>query len=338
MARMRRTAISVLSSALLISCGPGSDSEAVPDAGAESAATATRAIQIISSFPETGSSSRTARIIAPEIEAYFGRAVEIHYNPGGRGGDIGARMAANASPEDLTLFIGTVGNISLLPNILAEYDVDPSQDFRAVTQLTVTPDVLVVYAGLGVTSLDELVAHATERAEPLSYSHIAPFSIHRIEFLELLDVLGIAAHNDPSVRGSAAAMEAVASGVIELAITTAPYVAPLVKAGSVLPLVVANDSRLPMYPEVPTMTESGIAIPHGSWAGAFVPAATSDEDTERMFRAIEAALNDPDVIGQLGELGMIAAPSASPAAFAAYMAEERVRLGQVAEFFDVREN
>lgn len=294
-------------------------------------------IHIISSFGEAGSSSQTIRIVAPLLEEHFQRPVEIHYSEVGKGGSIGAETAANAPNDQMTLFVGSVGNIALLPNILSSYEVDPLKDFRAVTLLTVTPDVLVVNAGLGVSTLEDLVAYAGESTKPLSYSHIAPFSIHRMEFVEILNALGAEAINDDSIRGSARAMEAVANGSIDLAMTTAPYVAPLVEAGSAVPLAVANETRLPAYPNVPTMKESGIPIEHGSWAGAFVPAATSAEDTEQMFRALRRALTDENVIAQLAALGMVAAPSDSPESFETYIAEETERLGAVAKTYGIRE-
>jgi tripartite-type tricarboxylate transporter receptor subunit TctC len=132
-------------------------------------------------------------------------------------------------------------------------------------------------------------------------------------------------------------MEAVANGSIDLAMTTAPYVAPLVEAGAVVPLAVANETRLPAYPDVPTMLESGIPIEHGSWAGAFVPAATSAEDTQQMFQALRQALTDENVIAQLAELGMVAAPSASPDAFTQYITDETARLGAVVKAYGIRE-
>ena len=310
----------------LAACDSEVEEEASPDP-----------IHIISSFGESGSSSQTIRILAPSLEEYFQRPVEIHYSEVGKGGSIGPETAARASADQLTLFVGSVGNIALLPNILESYAVDPLEDFRAVTHLTVTPDVLIVNAGLGVSTLEELVAYANDSADPLSYSHIAQYSIHRMEFVEILNALGVDAVNDDSIRGSARAMEAVANGSIDMAMTTAPYVAPLVEAGSVVPLAVANDSRLRAYPDVPTMAESGIPIEHGSWAGAFVPAATSAEDAEHMFRALQRALADEDVVAQLAALGMAAAPSDSPEAFEAYIIEETERLGAVAKAYGIRE-
>jgi len=317
---------------LLAACGGETDgnSQSLTAAGAP--------LHIISSFTEAGSSSRTIRILAPKLEEYLNRPIEIHYNEGGRGGDVGAQAAANAPADQLTLFVGTVGNISLLPSILTSYEVDPLRDFQPITQLTVTPDVLIANAGLGVSTLDELVGYADQQDEPLSYSHIAPFSIHRMEFAEILAALEIDARNDESIRGSAAAMAAVADGSIDLAMTTAPFVAPLVAAGSVQPLAVANETRLPAYPDVLTMEEYGIAIPHGSWAGAFVPAATSVTDTDAIFQALVRALNDGEVIAQLAELGMVAAPSGSPNEFRAYIEMEQARLGAVARAHNISED
>jgi tripartite-type tricarboxylate transporter receptor subunit TctC len=325
--------------AFFLVCLVACESEVEPQVATQVAAeVAPDPVHIISSFPETGSSARTIRILAPSIEAYFQRPVEIHYNQGGKGGDIGARMAASAPADQLTIFVGTVGNIALLPNILSSYEIEPLRDFQAVTHLTVTPDVLIVNASLGVTTLDELVAYAKASDEPLTYSHIAPLSIHRMEFLEVLNTLGIEATNDESIRGSVKAMQAVANGTVDLVMTTAPYVAPMVADGSVVPLAVANHARLPAFPDVPTMQESGIAIDHGSWSGALVPAATSAKDREQVFLALQRALTDEGVVAQLAELGMIAAPSDSPQEFADYIAAETARLGIVARAYGVQED
>jgi tripartite-type tricarboxylate transporter receptor subunit TctC len=310
----------------------------IPVIAQQNTAASTEPVHIILSFTAVGSSSRTTQILAPKLEEYLNRPVELIYNEGGRGGDVGARRAAAADPGQLTLFIGTVGNVTLLPNISASYDLDPLVDFRPVTQLTVTPDVLIAHSGLGINSLEDLVAYASKSNEPISYSHIAPMSIHRMEFLQIFDDLGIDGSNDEAIRGSAAAMDAVGSGMVDLAMTTAPYVAPLVEQGLVVPLAVANETRLPAYPNVPTMVEAGIAIPHGSWAGALVPAATSDNDLREVFNALRRALTDPTIIAELAELGMTASPNLSPEEFAEYIAEESARLGAVARKFGVEED
>ena len=286
-------------------------------------------MQFLTTYQEVGSSSRTATIMTPKLEEYLKRPIELTYGAG-------ARAALDLPPDGNTIFISTVGNMALLPAALPSFDLDPLTDLRPVTLLTATPDVLIANSGLGIDTLDELIAYASEHPGELTYSHIAPRSIHRIEFSALLAELGIDATPDLSIRGSAPAMEAVANGDIDLVITTSPYVAPLVDSGAAVALAVAHWERIPLLPGVPTMMESGVAsVPNGSWAGLFVPAGTSDEDTMQVFEAVKFAMADPSVMQQIGDLGMVISLNDSPEDFAAYIESEGARLRQAVEKYQI---
>ena len=283
----------------------------------------------ITTFRAEGSSSRTAQIITPKLEEYFGRSIELSFGQGARG-------ALGIPGDGSTIFISTVGTMALLPSIIADYDLDPLTDLRPVTLITETPDVLIAHSSLGIDTIEELVEHAQQNPGALTYSYIAPRSIHRVEFSSLFAELGIEATPDVSFTGSVAAMEAIANGDIDLVITTAPYVAPLVDSGSAVALAVAHHERIPLLPGVPTMAEIGVAsIPHGSWAGLFVPAGTSEEDVQKAFEAIEHATSDPDVAAAIGELGMVISLSESPADFAAFITAEGQRLQSAVERYDI---
>lgn len=283
----------------------------------------------LTTYRALGSSSRTATIITPKLEEYLQRSIEIQYEAGVR--------AAVASPDDgKTIFISTVGNMALLPAISPSFGLDPLRDLRPVTLLTATPDVLIAHSALGINTLDELIMYSREHPGALSYSHIAPRSIHRVEFSALLYELGIDATLDESIRGSAPAMEAVANGTVDLVITTSPYVAPLVESRSAVALAVAHPTRIPLLPGVPTLLESGVtSVPHGSWAGLFVPAGTSDEHVAQVFEAVQYAMNDPLIVQQINELGMEVSLSDSPEAFATYIESESVRLRRAAEKYRI---
>jgi len=283
----------------------------------------------LTTYQAVGSSSRTASIIKPKLEEYLQRPIELEFGAG-------ARAALDLPGDGNTIFISTVGNMALLPAALPSFDLDPLTDLRPVTLLTATPDVLIVNAGLGINTLDELIAYAHEHPGELSYSPIAPRSIHRVEFSALLSELDIDATLDGSLRGSAPVMEAVANGSVDLAITTSPYVVPLVDSGSAIALVVAHSSRIPLLPDVPTMLERGItSVPHGSWAGLFVPAGTSDHDLAQVFAAVEFAMADPAVVAQISELGMEISLSESPQAYAEYLEAEGIRLRNAVEKYQI---
>lgn len=286
-------------------------------------------MDFLTTYPAVGSSSRTATIITPKLEEYLQRPIGIQY-------DAGVRAAVNAPADGGTIFISTIGNIALLPSISPSFDLDPLRDLRPVTRLTATPDVLIARSGLGINTLDELIAYSRQHPGALSYSHISPRSIHRVEFSALLYELGIDATLDESIRSSAPAMDAIANGTVDLVITTSPYVAPLVENRSAVALAVAHPTRIPLFPDVPTMLESGVtSVPHGSWAGLFVPAGTSDEHVGRIFEAVQFAMDDPAVVQQINQLGMEVSLNDSPEAFAAYIESESARLRRAAEDYQI---
>ena len=286
-------------------------------------------ISILTTYNANGFASRALQLMEPALENYFNRPVEIQFG-------VGTDEAVSAPGDGTVFYVSTIGNMALLPSISESFAIDPLTDLQPVTLLLAAPDVLVAHSGLGISTLDELISYSQERPGELTYSHIAPRSIHRVEFAALLDELGIDARLDESARGAARAMEGVANGGIDLVITTSPYVAPLVESGSVVPLAVAHPTRMPLYPEVPTLIERGVsAVPHGSWAGVFVPADTSQEDVIRILEAVRYATDDPSVVSQIKELGMDVSLSESPDGFAAFIEIEMARLQQAAERYGI---
>ena len=227
-------------------------------------------ILILTTYPATGSSSQATTIIAPKLEEYLGREVEIEYG-------VGVQAGVAAPADERTVFVSTIGNMALLPAISASFGIDPLRDLRPVTRFTAVPDVLIARSGLGIDTLDELLEYTRAHPGELTYSHIAPRSIHRLEFAAILNELGLDITLDESVRSSAPAMAAIADGTVDLVITTSPYVSPLIESGAAVPLVVAHPQRIPLLPDVPTMLERGIdGMPSGSWGGLLAPAGAAE--------------------------------------------------------------
>jgi tripartite-type tricarboxylate transporter receptor subunit TctC len=286
-------------------------------------------ITLLTTYNETGFSSRTSAIMKPKLETYLKKSIEIQYRSP-------TQLAVDSPGDGSVLFVSTIGNMALLPSISKSFDVDPLRDLRPVTRLTYAPDVLIVHAGLGINTLDELITYSHEHPGTLDYSHIAPRSIHRVEFAALLDELGIDATLNQSTRGATGAMDGVADGTIDLVITTSPYVTPLIDNGSVIPLAVAHPTRMPLYPNVPTLIERGItSIPHGSWAGLFVPASTSDNNVAQIFAAVKNAMDEPVVKAQINALGMEISLNETPAEFVTDIEAEMDRLKQAAERYGI---
>ena len=290
----------------------------------------TESVVILTTYPATGSSSTATRIIAPKLQEYLGREIEIDYG-------VGLQAGVDAPADERTVFVSTIGNMAMLPAILPAFGVDPLTDLRPVTRITAVPDVLIAHSGLGIETLDELLEYASAHPGELTYSHIAPRSIHRLEFAALLGGLGLDISLDESIRGSGPAMEAVANGDLDLVITTSPYVSPLVQSGAAVPLVVVHPERIPLLPDVPTMLERGVdGMPSGSWGGFFAPAGSSDEFVRQIFEAARFAMSDPEVIEAIGAHGMEVWPSESPEEFEQFIRNEMTRLGDAAERYGMQ--
>lgn len=287
-------------------------------------------IVILTTYPATGSSSTATTIIAPKLQEYLEREVEIDYG-------VGLQAGVDAPADERTVFVSTIGNMAMLPSILPSFGVDPLTDLRPITRITAVPDVLIAHSGLGIDTLDELLEYTRAHPGELTYSHIAPRSIHRLEFAALLGELGIDVTLDESIRGSGPAMEGVANGTVDLVITTSPYVSPLIQSGAAVPLVVVHPERIPMLPEIPTMLERGVdGMPSGSWGGFFAPAGSSDEFVRQIFEAARSAMSDPGVIEAIAAHGMEVWPSESPEDFEQFIQDEMTRLGDAAERYGMQ--
>ena len=287
-------------------------------------------ILILTTYPATGSSSTATTIIAPKLQEYLGREVEFDYG-------VGLQAGVAAPADERTVFVSTIGNMAMLPAIVSSFGVDPLADLRPITRITAVPDVLIAHSGLGIDTLDELLEYTSAHPGELTYSHIAPRSIHRLEFAALLGELGIDVSLDESVRGSAAAMEAVANGDVDLVITTSPYVSPLIQSGAAVPLVVVHPERIPMLPEIPTMLERGVdGMPSGSWGGFFAPAGSSDEFVKEIFDAARFAMSDPGVIEAISAHSMEVWPSESPEEFEQFIRDEMTRLSDAAQRYGMQ--
>ncbi len=290
----------------------------------------TESVVILTTYPATGSSSTATTIIAPKLQEYLGREIEIDYG-------VGLQAGVDAPADERTVFVSTIGNMAMLPAILPAFGVDPLSDLRPVTRITAVPDVLIAHSGLGIDTLDELLEYTGANPGELTYSHIAPRSIHRLEFAALLGELGIDVTLDESIRGSAAAMEAVANGDVDLVITTSPYVSPLIQSGAAVPLVVVHPARIPLLPDVPTMLERGVdGMPSGSWGGFFAPAGSSEEFVRQIFEAARFAMSDPGVNEAIGAHGMEVWPSESPEEFEQFIRDEMTRLDDAAERYGMQ--
>ena len=126
-------------------------------------------IRMVVGFAPGGPADVMARLIGQRISGTLGQSVVIDNRPGA-GGTIGARAVAESDPDGYTLLLGNTSTLVISPLIYKNVNYDPVKGFAPIAMLGTTSNLLIVNPGLGVTSVQELIALARARPGKLNYS------------------------------------------------------------------------------------------------------------------------------------------------------------------------
>ena len=289
------------------------------------------AMVFLTSHTAIGSSGAAATIMKEKLEEFFGGSVEYRYSQGqfvGRG----------VEADGKTMIMSINGTMTLMPALVEDFEMNPFTDLRPITRATITPDPLLIRSSLGIETIEELVEYAAASDAPLTYSHIAPQSVHRVEMDSIFHEFGInnVVLNESIGMGARAALDGLESGDLDMVALTSPYAVPYIERGVANALVVVSPNRIAAAPDAPTLSEFGIPdMEYGSWAGIYVPAGTSDEDATRVYEAVKYALSDPKTVAKINALGLEVGLNASPDEFVEFLHDERARLRKVVEKYQI---
>lgn len=277
-------------------------------------------IKIIVPFPPGGSSDAVMRLLVPRLNEKLGQSVVIENRPGA-GGNIGLTVVAKSAPDGYTLGLGAAGGLAANVSLYPQMPYDPVKDFKAVTMLAGIPFVLVAHPATAPKTLREVITQAKAAPNKLSIGHGGNGTAMHLSsqlFAQMAAVQVI----DVPYKGSGPAAIDVLSGQIPLAMVDLTSALPHVKAGKLLALAVSSTQRLPMLPDVPTMSEAGVSSYESTgWFGIVAPASTPTAIVNRLNAEIVAALNDPAIQNTMRGMGVEPNPS-KPDEFELYIKSE----------------
>ncbi len=290
-----------------------------------------RPVKIIVPFAPGGASDFVGRIMQPRLSELLGQPIVIE-NRGGAAGTIGMEVAARSAPDGYTLVLGNVGSTAINPGVFTNLAINNLRDFIPVTQVVDVPGVLIVHPSVAVNSVKELVAYVKANPGKLNYASPGSGSQNRLE-MEILRTAegGMDMVHVPYKGGAGPAVTGLVAGETQMMFSTVSSAMGHVKGGRLKALAITSTKRLEQLPDVPTMKESGYPDgASGSWQGVLVPAGTPRETVERLYAVLVQTMKTPDVIERLAKGGAEAVTSASPKAFAEFVAAETRRWGKVA--------
>jgi tripartite-type tricarboxylate transporter receptor subunit TctC len=284
-------------------------------------------VRMVVTFPPGGSADAVVRMLVPRLNEKLGQQVVVDNRPGA-GGNIGLAIVAKAPPDGYTLGVGAAGALAANSSLYAQMPFDPLKDFKPVSMLAAIPFVIIGNPSVPAKSQKELIALAKAQPGKLSIAHGGNGTAMHLSaalFSQMADVKLV----EVPYKGSGPAALDVLAGNVPLAVVDLPSALQQIKAGKLIAYAVTSPQRLPQLPDVPTVSEAGLAgYDSTGWFGVVAPAGTPPAVINRLNTEITAALNDEQVKTNMRNLGVEPAPS-QPEAFEAYIRAETAKWGKV---------
>jgi len=244
-----------------------------------------------------------ARSIMPRVSESLGQAVIID-NRGGGAGLLGAQITVTAPADGYTLLFVGGAALSIIPFLTKSPPYDPVRDFVPVTFVALAALIIASNPALPATSVKELIGLAKAKPKQLFYGTPGVGSIHHLTFEMLNRAAGIATVHVPYKGGPPAVLDTIA-GRVQLVITTTIPVLPHVKTGRLRALGVTSTKRSAVFPELPTVAESGVpGFESHQWFALFAPRNTPAAIAEKFFGEVRKAVEIPAVATVLAQEGM----------------------------------
>jgi tripartite-type tricarboxylate transporter receptor subunit TctC len=261
-------------------------------------------IRLVLGFPPGATSDSLTRIVGEQMASTLGQTVIVE-NRAGAGGRIANETVKAAAPDGTALLVTPVATMSIFPHSYAgQLRYDPFKDFAPVVHLSNFQLGLAVNSQVPAKSLAEYVAWVkSDPAKNGFYASAAAGSLPHFFGVMFARSAGITLTHVP-YKGTAPAMQALASGEVAALSTVVADIKSVVDAGKARLLAVAGDQRDPALPNVPTFREQGYDLVAQPWYAMFAPAGTPAAVVERLSKAAIAALNDPATHKRLVEMNL----------------------------------
>ncbi|TMH87490.1 MAG: tripartite tricarboxylate transporter substrate binding protein [Betaproteobacteria bacterium] len=286
-----------------------------------------RPIRVIVPFVPGGNVDITARTVAPALGDALGQPVVVENRPGAAG-MVGAQAMISSPADGYTLMMGSNSSLAVAPNLYASWPYDPIKGIAPISNLAITPFVLVVRLGLPAQSLAEFVKLAKEKPGRLSMASGGNGSSNHLvgELFQMMTGLKL---SHVPYKGTGAALVDLAGGQVDLLFDQASSTVPNVRGGKIRALAVASSSRQSALPDTPTFAEAGLRdFEIDNFTGLVGPAGMPLDAVARVHAAAVKALATPQVRERFASLG-VQPVGDTPEQFGALIREDLARWSRV---------
>jgi tripartite-type tricarboxylate transporter receptor subunit TctC len=288
-------------------------------------------IRIVVPFPPGGSTDFLARGIGQKLTEAWGQQVVID-NRSGAGGIVGTEIVANAAPDGYNLLMNAIGHAAN-PALYKKLPYDAVRDFTPIILVADVPTILAVHSRINVSSVKELIALARAKPGQLSCaaggvgasSHLAAELFRSAAKIEWENI---------QYKGGGPAFLDLLGGKVDAMFSPVSSSIQHVTAGRIRALGVTSPKRVPLMPDVPTISEAGVpGYEFQAWYGLVAPARVPKEIIVKLHREINELLNNPQFREVMMARGAVPLGGSSEE-FAEFMRQELKKYAAVAK--DIR--
>jgi len=278
-------------------------------------------------FSPGGPSDIIGRVFANKLTETMGQQVIID-NRGGASGIIACDLVAHSTPDGYTMMQAGTSAMTVNQHLHAKLPYNAERDFRTVSELVATPNILVVHASVPARSVKELVALAKGKPGQITFASGGSGTANHLSSELFKYVAGLDLVHVP-FKGTGPALTAVLSGQVQMMFSNMLPAMPQVRAGKLIGLATTSAKRSPAAPDVPTVAESGYpGFEAESWHGVVVPAGTPAPIVKRLYTELKRITDDPTVKERFAADGTMVVGS-TPEAFAALVRSESAKWAKV---------
>jgi tripartite-type tricarboxylate transporter receptor subunit TctC len=286
-----------------------------------------RPIRVIVPFTPGGQPDIFARLVAQKVSESVGQQMIVD-NRVGAGGLVGSKIVVEAAPDGYTL-LSTSSSFTILPTV-RKVPFDVRRDFAGISMLYAAAYLLVVPTTSTAKTVKDLVALAKAKPGQLNLASAGLGSGTHFAGEFLKHTAGIEVTHVP-YKGIPEATNDLIGGRVQLFMAPLASAAPMVRDGRMRALGITSLKRAAVFPDIPTIDESGLkGFRWDSWGGMYAPAKTPRAVIERLNREVTAALRQPDVAKTMRSLGAEPAPT-TPAELDKFVADDLIKVQKIAK-------
>ena len=293
-----------------------------------------KSIAFICPYAAGGNADQRSRQIGKFLSTALGQPVIVDDKPGA-GGNIGTDFIAKAKPDGYVIGMGNFAPLSVNPTMFKTMPYDPAKDLTPICLIEKGPLVLTVRADSPFKSVKDVIAAAKASPGKLSFASGGLGGSHHLSGEMFKSLVGLQITHIP-YKGGAPATTDLLGGQVDMMFEQMYSAAPNLRAGKLRGLAISSKARSPLFPDIPSMAEAGVAgFEVQNWQGLIGPVGLPPALVKLLNETTNKALADPVIrelmLSQGNEIG-----GGTPEQFAALIKSEADRWGKLVRSANIK--